>query len=169
MVGKVGPAPNFRSAALLTRPGNGSMNSGSPASMPSSATPILGDARIGVVVRGLAVQHALAGGTSMDEAPIFSWERRRATKTRTRCPSTCAAGALVTARADGGRRRRPGSDDRRCMADRRAAIATRSIQCPGRPSDRTWLLRAAAAWLPSPARLWVVVDFGEDYARRCAA
>lgn len=39
-----------------------------------TATPVLGDKRIGVIVRGTAEKHALADRTPMTDAPLFSWE-----------------------------------------------------------------------------------------------
>lgn len=121
-----------------------------------SAMPILGDARIGVVVRGIVVHHARPSRPPMADATIFSWE-----------------GSEPEAHTVAGRLR-----DR--LADRKAAAD--SDGGPVAPTDVTWLIDVTSAEFEAsnvladhltrlaeccrklaanPARLWVVVDFGE--------
>lgn len=122
-----------------------------------SATPILGDARIGVVVRGLAAQHALAGKTSMDEAPIVSWEGDAAT-----------TGTVLE-----GLRGRLGEGKNTAEGDASAAAVTDVawlIDVPSSPLEASNVLVGHLAGLADccrrlaadPARLWVVMDFGEE-------
>jgi acyl transferase domain-containing protein/NADPH:quinone reductase-like Zn-dependent oxidoreductase/acyl carrier protein len=125
------------------------------------ATSILGDANIGVVVRGVAGKHAAAGRIAADHTVAFRWEGD-------------------TPRADTLPDRL-----RRCLSDRNREVLPENGGGGSIVADRVWLIdvpptstgecRTLSEHLAGladccrrlaadPARLWVVMDFGEDSA-----
>ncbi|GEP58632.1 type I polyketide synthase [Reyranella soli] len=122
-----------------------------------SATPVLGDARIGVVVRGLAAQHAMPAKLPTDDAAIFAWE------------GDAAASHTIAGRL----RDRLGEHKTAANGDGGAVAATDIVWLIDVPSSQFEASNALAGHLArlaercrklaaEPARLWVVMDFGED-------
>jgi acyl transferase domain-containing protein/NADPH:quinone reductase-like Zn-dependent oxidoreductase/NADP-dependent 3-hydroxy acid dehydrogenase YdfG/acyl carrier protein len=125
-----------------------------------TAIPVLGDARIGVVVRGTAEKHAMADRTPIDDPPTFAWE-----------------GDAAEADTLTGRLRGRLGDCKNAPAESDAGASSAMnvvwlINMASAPADAAKALsdhldrlaeccRRLAA---TPARLWVVMDFGEDTA-----
>ena len=122
-----------------------------------STTPILGDPRVGVMVRGVASRHVRAAANAIGDMPIISWEGDE--------PKSSSRLAVLRERLrqhDG-----PAGDGDPAVTD-----VAWLIDVPIDPEASAKALRDHLADLAercrklaaNPCRLWVVMDFGENAA-----